>query len=786
MSLWKYSQSMSVVLFSVLSCAATAMAQSPATTNAPGPDEVGVSLDEPIQKDFLGVNAVYHGVAFMPEQVRKGMDDADRKREFDRVAAMKLNIARTWYGPEMVYSNDYSKWSFETTYTNAPDWKSPHMLAFYAWLKEMKDRHVDVALQLGWFFPAHTKVSPSYAEWVSESLHQMIELRGFTNIQYGILFTEPPYNEEYRKMALALDERLKKDGRRKLIKIVGANQDGEGRDLAKTARELNDVIDIYSGHTYSRGGYADWKKSAEGMMRKVASTGKPFWYDEFGMAQEPRRQVGEYGYYLAQATAGFINAGAQTATLWLLFDQQYTVPGDDWDGGKDSFYHGVHRWGTCKWPRDKVQNPTYPYPSWYAFSLMSRYMGGRNGTQSLRTRCASDLWIAATRHPSGDSSFLVINGRGSSRAVSVQLSRPLGRTLYRYLYDPSAIVPTEAATLIGYSKTVPDVGASFTDELPGHGVAIYSTLKDEPVASSAAPTGLVAVLEGERSVRLSWKVSSADAQGFKIERREGTGGYVPLQTVAADTLTFTDHTAYWGTPYAYRVSGVLNGAVSPPAEAAIAVPAVKKLLAHWPLDVDGTNSVAGGAPLGLEGVTFIANGADGKGAARFEGREKAVSGEMILGNSFSIAMWFRVDTNAANIQMLVANTSGSQTADGFDLFVNTWGTANRGLSLQAGNGKDGTGVSTGAGAVEFGKWQHLVLAMSRGEGSATLYLDGKKVASGAVRGDFRSSGPLRLGAMTNGDCPLHGELDDVRVYSYVLSAEEIGRLAEKRTVQEKR
>lgn len=54
------------------------MAQSPATPTAPGPDEVGVSLDEPIQKDFLGVNAVYHGFAFMPEQVRKGMDDADR------------------------------------------------------------------------------------------------------------------------------------------------------------------------------------------------------------------------------------------------------------------------------------------------------------------------------------------------------------------------------------------------------------------------------------------------------------------------------------------------------------------------------------------------------------------------------------------------------------------------------------------------------------------------------------------------------------------------------------
>jgi len=171
----------------------------------------------------------------------------------------------------------------------------------------------------------------------------------------------------------------------------------------------------------------------------------------------------------------------------------------------------------------------------------------------------------------------------------------------------------------------------------------------------------------------------------------------------AGALTFTDASVYPGTRYAYRVSGVLNGNVSPWAEAAIAVPAVTKLLAHWPLDGDGTNRVAGGAPLGLEGVKFVTNGADGRGAARFEGREKAVSGTMILGNMFSIALWFRVDTNATNIQMLVANTAGSHTADGFLLFVNTWQTADRALILHTGNGKDGDGVGTDAGTV--GIWQ---------------------------------------------------------------------------------
>ncbi len=65
--------------------------------NAQGPGaSLSVNTSTVIQSDFLGVNAVYHGFAFMPEQIQKGMSDADRGREFDRVWRIGLNLARTW------------------------------------------------------------------------------------------------------------------------------------------------------------------------------------------------------------------------------------------------------------------------------------------------------------------------------------------------------------------------------------------------------------------------------------------------------------------------------------------------------------------------------------------------------------------------------------------------------------------------------------------------------------------------------------------------------------------
>jgi hypothetical protein len=61
----------------------------------------------------------------------------------------------------------------------------------------------------------------------------------------------------------------------------------------------------------------------------------------------------------------------------------------------------------------------------------------------------------------------------------VSLSKPLGKPLCRYLYDPATVQPTEAADLVGCSRTFEKVDSGFEDELPPKAVAIYSTVAEK-------------------------------------------------------------------------------------------------------------------------------------------------------------------------------------------------------------------------------------------------------------------------------------------------------------------
>jgi len=453
-----------------------------------------------LTEDFKGVNGVYHGFAFMPEQIKKGMNDKDRRREFNRVKNMNLNIARTWYRPDWACGNNlYNKFN----------WSSEKMQAFYMWLDEMKKLNVDVALQAGWWFTKDTyfsepenSITPNpdtdpeqFALWVKESLHQLIEVKKYSNIKYLVLFTEPlnyksgnlpkgfTQEEYYEKMCRRIHLELVKAGLRDKIKIVGPNsgstRTGEWVGWAKD--KLNDVIDIYSWHAYNATRwdreYGGWKEIVELGKNKMAETGKPFWIDEYGCGypNESVRRNPDYGNYLAQCIAAFTKAGAQTSLLWLLMDQQYVHPLTLADGS-DAFHNGVHRWGLTKWPHDSIENPEEPYPAFYAFSLMSKYLGGKGGTKVLKTTNADSLYIIASKPNGKELSVMVVNAAFSAQKFEINFAGNGAPYLKRFLYDPSNIKPTGEAELIKSDKEFRNAQHKLFDELPPRGVAIYTTM----------------------------------------------------------------------------------------------------------------------------------------------------------------------------------------------------------------------------------------------------------------------------------------------------------------------
>jgi hypothetical protein len=439
-----------------------------------------IHLDRVLQPDYLGVNEVYHGFAFMPENEARGMNDADRAREFERVSEMRLNIARTWFRPD---------WTGDA-WSTAPDWESPKMHAFYKWLAAMQERNVDVALQAGWWFTRDTYLgSPSpepkrdldrFPRWVSSTVHEIVEERGFRNVKYLILLTEPTSYETgevpkgetqwsyYVKMMHAIDQRLRADGRRGLVKLVGPNNSYGGKHLKEAAAELNDVLDIFSGHDYNKRDYDEWFDMCHSMAATVASTGKPFWLDELGKQDEVYRLGGDYGTYQAEIVAASINAGLQTSMQWLLFDQLYVAPIERGDG-KDGFHLGVHRWGACKWPHDSIDDPTSCYPQWGVVRIMSKYMSGRNGTKSLITEGDGNLKVAATMPQGKDLSVLVVNTSGKPQTFSLKIDGGGQRSpLYRHIYDPQhPLAPDKPVRL----------GPRLKDTIPARGVAVYSTIR---------------------------------------------------------------------------------------------------------------------------------------------------------------------------------------------------------------------------------------------------------------------------------------------------------------------
>lgn len=436
-----------------------------------------------IQPDFKGFNAVYNAFCYMPEAQEEGMDDRLRAVEFQRVSRSGLQIARTFYRPD---------WAMGHGYWSRPDWQSRRMKALYKWLAAMRQRHIKVGLNMGWWFSRdviwrhdqHLPVYPEdinhYAAWVSESLGQIIETRGFTNVKYIFMFTEPgtkmgslpgnwrqwPY---YVKVLKAVDKRLRADGRRRLIKIVGPDTSRGRGWLKRAAVELNKVIDIYSAHSYRPRNYKEWLELAREIKTETTATGKPFWLDEYGAPDLKLRRKALYGNLIAQANAAFLNAGAQATFLWMFNDQYYPYP-LQYFSNKDDFTDGLHKWGLFPWlPTSRAVRP-----AWYVYTMLGRLLGGP-ARQVYKTENNPQLHAAATGQ-AHELNILLVNSSSKRLDFRLKVRGWAGTGLYSYLYNPQALNSWRPGKgIIPRHWVLFPVGGALKASIPARGVMVYST-----------------------------------------------------------------------------------------------------------------------------------------------------------------------------------------------------------------------------------------------------------------------------------------------------------------------
>ncbi len=196
----------------------------------------------------------------------------------------------------------------------------------------------------------------------------------------------------------------------------------------------------------------------------------------------------------------------------------------------------------------------------------------------------------------------------------------------------------------------------------------------------------------------------------------------------------------------------------------------------------------GSLVLGATGVTTAgtcatsgawANGATGKRGASmsFDGTNDYITiadpadGSLDFGSSqnFSIALW--VKTTSSTPFYLVDKRNGTaNTQPGYAILLSPTHLI---VGIQDGTNK--IQPSLGGPTINDGQWHHIVVVYNRGSSVIKGYLDGEKLPNEADisgTGNIDNTSEIRIGRSPSGNYA-PGQLDDVRIYNYDLTDQQV-------------
>ena len=123
--------------------------------------------------------------------------------------------------------------------------------------------------------------------------------------------------------------------------------------------------------------------------------------------------------------------------------------------------------------------------------------------------------------------------------------------------------------------------------------------------------------------------------------------------------------------------------------------------------------------------------------------------------------------NGVSKRTIICNSRSGYTDDGFRLMAFANASDRGSLLLEAGDGKRGTSSSSRPGSLPPDQWNHAIVRIDRPAGRVSFIINGRdETRSGnGLHRDFGSLAPLTIGMMENGNYPLKGLLDELRVFS---------------------
>ncbi len=293
----------------------------------------------------------------------------------------------------------------------------------------------------------------------------------------------------------------------------------------------------------------------------------------------------------------------------------------------------------------------------------------------------------------------------------------------------------------------------------------------------AAPTDLTATAHAA-SVSLSWTApADDDVASYVILRGEADGSR--WSTIARDitATAFTDNTCRQGHAYIYKVKALDHSAnLSAASDPVSAAPTAERaLVASWQMEGSTTDETANLMDAVCSTTPrFVADHQVGDSALRLSSNYLRLPYEVGDMDEMTIAMWVKWTNATSNWTRLFDFGNGTQQY----MYLTPSNGSTMRFAIK--DGGDEQAIEVGA-KLQGNKWHHV--AVTLGTGNAKIWIDGQEVgASSAITikpSDFHPVLNYIGRSQFVADPLFNGLIDDVRIYNYPLTAEELhGIIAE--------
>lgn len=291
----------------------------------------------------------------------------------------------------------------------------------------------------------------------------------------------------------------------------------------------------------------------------------------------------------------------------------------------------------------------------------------------------------------------------------------------------------------------------------------------------AAPAGLTAQA-GSHSILLGWTPAEApDLAGYNVYRALAGGGDYETLARNVTSTSFVDNSVEPGVPYSYKIRAVdmaLNRSEYS-AEVTATATGGNALIAHYRFETSARDTSDHRNHGAVFGNVSYTDGADG-GKAIVLGSSNFIQLPPTIANHRSITISARVNFRGLNSTWQRIFDFGNDQQQYMFLTPRT----NSGrLRFAIRNGGAEQTLDAPA-ALPYFQWAHVVVTMD--DAGVVMYVNGSKVAESTtitVRpADFRPVFNYIGRSQFSTDPMFTGYVDDVRVYSYALTAEEAAGL----------